>query len=91
MSAEYSGKIDAAPDRFTGNVTTKTVPVWPRPLRNWRYRLRAQNLTGDPSGSLPTDDGTFWNGGVADERAVLEAQQAQKLALDAAIDQAWYD
>lgn len=91
MSAEYSGKIDAAPDLFTKKITTKTVPVFPRPLRRTQDRIRAQNLTGDPSGSSPTDDGTFWSGDVASRRQTLEAQQAAKIALDAAIDQAWYD
>lgn len=48
---------------FTGLMDEdKTVPIEPRPLRSARSRIRAQNLTGDPTGQSPTDGGYAWNG-----------------------------
>lgn len=46
---------------FVGDAD-KTVPKEPRPLRELRHRMRAQNLTGDPTGNSPTDRGYSWNG-----------------------------
>lgn len=40
----------------------KTVPKEPRPLVQNRHRMRAQALTGDPTGESPTDNGYFWQG-----------------------------
>lgn len=52
MASEYEPKMDGH----------KTVPVLPRPLRRVDQRIRATNLTGDPSGQSPTDDMMFWQG-----------------------------
>jgi hypothetical protein len=81
MSAEYSGKMDA----------DKTVPVLPRPLTKLQHQIRALDLTGDPTGELPTDDGQFWTGTTREEGLRLEALELARRSFEAAVDSQWYD
>jgi len=79
MAAEYTGRMDA----------DKTVPILPRPLKNFRYRIRAENLTGDPDGIRSTDNLFWWQGLDRDQMAFLDAVNSARLARDEAIDAMW--
>lgn len=85
MSAEYTGKMDRDPAGVS-----KTVPVLPRPLRSQAQRQRAENLTGDPSGLLPTDDGAHWQGLPYRQTERLLAEQQARAEQRRALEEAWY-
>lgn len=81
MSAEYNGKLDE----------DKTVPVLPRPLVDGNKRIRALNLTGSPTGSMPTDDQQWWRGLAWQEGVRLATEFEARLERLEAYDAAWYD
>lgn len=80
MSAEYTGKIDQ----------DKTIFVLPRPMDDPHQRIRAQNLTSDPSGRLPTDNRQWWTGTDWAEAIRLEAIELQRRQINAGIDSSFY-
>lgn len=80
MSAEYNGKMDE----------DKTVPILPRPLRKPQHRIRAENLTGDPEGNMPTDDLYHWQGLVRENYRRLDDTRSAQLARDEEIDELWF-
>jgi hypothetical protein len=80
--SEFNGKWDES---------GLSVPAHPRPLTTQRYRTRAENLSGDPTGNTPADPTkSWWHGGDKVEGDARVRAEVARQELDEAIVELWY-